>query len=254
MQIFIFDTPEAASRAAGEYVNAEIRKNPKLVLGLATGSTPLGLYKEMAEACKAGLDYSQVRSFNLDEYYGLQPDHPQSYRRFMNENLFDHLNIDKANTRVPDGTAADPAAFCAEYEAAMKAAGGVDIQVLGIGSDGHIGFNEPGSSLVSRTRVVALTPQTISDNARFFEKADDVPRKAISMGVGTIMEAKTCLMLCFGANKATAVQGMIEGGITQFNPASILQMHPDTRVYLDEAAASKLTLKDYYKWAGSCGL
>ena len=172
----------------------------------------------------------------------------------MNENLFDHLNIDKANTRVPDGTAADPAAFCAEYEAAMKAAGGVDIQVLGIGSDGHIGFNEPGSSLVSRTRVVALTPQTISDNARFFEKADDVPRKAISMGVGTIMEAKTCLMLCFGANKATAVQGMIEGGITQFNPASILQMHPDTRVYLDEAAASKLTLKDYYKWAGSCGL
>lgn len=249
MQVFICKTSDEASRLAGKFVNDAVKANPKLVLGLATGSTPLKLYKEMYTACKAGLDYSRVRSFNLDEYYGIAPDHEQSYRRFMNENLFLHLNIDLKNTRVPDGLAKDPVAACARYEADMKAAGGVDIQVLGIGSDGHIGFNEPGSSLVSRTRLVTLTPQTIRDNARFFAKAEDVPRYAVSMGVGTIMEAKTCLMLCFGANKAKAVKGMIEGGITQFNPASALQMHPDTVVYLDEAAAADLELKEYYRWA-----
>ena len=249
MEIFILKTAEEASRIAGRFVNEAIKKNPKTVLGLATGSTPLLLYKEMYTACQAGLDYSKVRSFNLDEYYGLDPQHPQSYRRFMNENLFNHLNIDINNTRVPDGLAKDCAAACAQYEADMKAAGGVDIQVLGIGSDGHIGFNEPGSSLVSRTRLVTLTPQTIRDNARFFEKEEDVPRYAVSMGVGTVMEAKTCLMLCFGANKAKAVKGMIEGGISQFNPASALQMHPHTLVFLDDAAAADLELKDYYRWA-----
>ena len=203
----------------------------------------------MIAACSNGLDYSRVRTFNLDEYYGVPPDHPQSYRKFMNDNLFSHLNIAPENTHVPDGKARDVTAHCAAYEAEIKAAGGVDIQVLGIGSDGHIGFNEPASSLASRTRRVTLTRQTISDNARFFASADEVPRYAISMGVGTILEARTCLLLCFGANKARAVRGAIEGGISQFNPASALQLHPDTRVYLDEEAAAELDLKEYYRWA-----
>lgn len=249
MKVIICATAEAASKLAGAYINGAVRANPATVLGLATGSTPLLLYGEMAKACQEGLDYSRVRTFNLDEYYGIPPAHPQSYRTFMNTNLFSRLNIDLANTHVPDGLAHDVAAACADYEKAMKAAGGVDIQVLGIGSDGHIGFNEPGSSLVSRTRRVTLTPQTIRDNARFFASADEVPRYAVSMGVGTILEAKACLMLCFGANKAQAVKGAIEGGISQFNPASALQMHSDTTVYLDEAAAADLELKDYYRWS-----
>ena len=252
MRIFIYKTPEEASQKASEFMNDKIRKNPKIMLGLATGSTPILLYKEMIKAYKAGLDFSQVRSFNLDEYVGLDPSHEQSYRHFMNENLFNHINIKPENTRVPDGMAKDPEAFCEEYEKEMKAAGGVDIQVLGIGSDGHIAFNEPGSSLASRTRLVGLAPQTIKDNARFFANADEVPRQAISMGVGTIMEAKTLLMLCFGKNKAKAVKGMIEGGITQFNPSSILQMHKDAVVFLDEAAASELELKDFYKTVSGC--
>jgi glucosamine-6-phosphate deaminase len=152
---------------------------------------------------------------------------------------------------VPDGLAKDVAAHCAAYEAEIKAAGGIDIQVLGIGSNGHIGFNEPASSLVSRTRLVALTQQTISDNARFFDAADEVPRHAISMGIGTILEAKRCIMLCFGEHKAKAVRAAIEGGVSQFTPASALQMHPDTTVFLDEAAAADLELKEYYRWSAA---
>ena len=251
MEVIICKSAEEASQLAGTLINDAVREIPSTVLGLATGSTPLLLYKEMIKACQAGLDYSRVRTFNLDEYYGIAPEHPKSYRRFMNENLFSHLNIDLKNTRVPNGLARDVPAHCAAYEAEMKAAGGVDIQVLGIGSDGHIGFNEPSSSLASRTRLVTLTKQTISDNARFFASASEVPHYALSMGVGTILEAKKCLMLCFGANKAQAVKGAIEGGISQFNPASALQLHPDTVVYLDEAAAAELQLKDYYRWAAA---
>ena len=248
MQITIAKTEQAASALAGKVVNEAVRKNPFIVLGLATGSTPLGLYAEMIKAHQKGLDFSHVRSFNLDEYYGITGTHPQSYHKFMNDNLFKHINIDLKNTRVPDGMAKDVDAFCRQYEADMKAVGGVDIQVLGIGSDGHIGFNEPGSSLVSRTRKVTLAPSTIKDNTRFFKKESDVPRFAISMGIGTVMEAKQCILLAFGVNKAKAVKGMIEGGISQFCPASALQMHPNTLVFLDEAAASELELKDYYKW------
>lgn len=251
MTVFICQTAEEASRQAGILISNAIRNNPATVLGLATGSTPLLLYAELIKTCREGVDYSRVRTFNLDEYYGISPAHPQSYRRFMIDNLFSKLNIDLHNTYVPDGLARDVNAHCAAYEAAIKAAGGVDIQVLGIGSDGHIGFNEPASSLASRTRLVTLTQQTISDNARFFATADEVPRYALSMGVGTILEAKKCIMLCFGANKAKAVKGAIEGGISQFNPASALQMHPDTVVYLDKAAASDLQLKDYYNWAAT---
>ena len=248
MQIVICKTKEEACRKAADVISGAIRKNPRIVLGLATGSTPVGMYRELIADCKAGkVDFSTVRSFNLDEYQGLPPEHDQSYRYFMNANLFDHVNIDKANTRVPPGQAADTAAACAQYEADIKAAGGIDIQVLGIGSDGHIAFNEPGSSLVSRTRLVALTQQTIRDNARFFASEADVPRYAVSMGVGTIMEARKIIMLCFGANKAAAVKAAVEGGISQFCPASALQMHPDAMVFLDEEAAADLALKDFYR-------
>ena len=207
MQISISNTMEEASALAAKLIEDAVRTNPFTVLGLATGSTPLPLYAELAKACKEGLDFSRVRSFNLDEYYGLAPEHPQSYHYFMKENLFSKINIDLKNTRVPDGLAKDVPAFCKAYEEEMKAAGGVDIQVLGIGSDGHIGFNEPGSSPVSRTRLVSLTRQTIVDNTRFFANESEVPRQAISMGIGTVMEARTCLLLAFGKNKAKAVKG-----------------------------------------------
>lgn len=251
MNIIICPTAEAASLRAADMITEAVRKRPETVLGLATGSTPTLLYKALIQAHRDGLDFSRVRTFNLDEYHGLAPDHPQSYRRFMEEQLFNHLNLDLANTHVPDGLAKDVAAHCAAYEAEIKAAGGIDIQVLGIGSNGHIGFNEPASSLVSRTRLVALTQQTISDNARFFDAADEVPRHAISMGIGTILEAKRCIMLCFGEHKAKAVRAAIEGGVSQFTPASALQMHPDTTVFLDEAAAADLDLKEYYRWSAA---
>ena len=251
MDIILCPTAEEASLRAAALITNAVRARPTTVLGLATGSTPLRLYQALIQACRDGLDFSRVRTFNLDEYYGVAPDHPQSYRRFMNEHLFNHLNLSPANTRVPDGLARDVAAHCAAYEAEMRAAGGVDIQVLGIGSDGHIGFNEPGSSLASRTRLVALTPQTVSDNARFFATVDEVPRHAISMGIGTILEAKRCIMLGFGANKAKAVRAALEGGLSQFTPASALQMHPDTTVFLDEAAAADLQLKEYYRWSAA---
>jgi len=251
MDIILCPNAEEASLRAAALITNAVRARPATVLGLATGSTPLRLYQALIQACRDGLDFSRVRTFNLDEYYGVAPDHPQSYRRFMNEHLFSHLNLKPANTHVPDGLARDVAAHCAAYEAEMRAAGGVDIQVLGIGSDGHIGFNEPGSSLASRTRLVALTPQTVSDNARFFATVDEVPRHAISMGIGTILEAKRCVMLCFGANKAKAVRAALEGGISQFTPASALQMHPDTTVFLDEAAAADLQLKEYYRWSAA---
>jgi glucosamine-6-phosphate deaminase len=253
MDIVICQTAEEASKRAAALVNAAVRQNPATVLGLATGSTPLLLYGELARACEAGLDYSRVRTFNLDEYRGLAPEHPCSYRTFMNTHLFSRLNIDLANTHVPDGLARDIPAHCAAYEAAIQAAGGIDIQILGIGSDGHIGFNEPASSLASRTRLVTLTQQTIRDNARFFASADEVPRHALSMGIGTILDAKQCLMLCFGANKAKAVRAALEDGVSQFTPASALQLHPDTTAFLDEAAAADLQLKDYYRWTAACG-
>lgn len=248
MDIFIFATAEEASKQAAAVISGAVREKPDTVLGLATGSTPLALYGELIAAHKGGLDFSKVTTFNLDEYYGLSSEHPQSYRAFMEEQLFSQLNISDDNTHVPDGLARDVAAHCEEYEATIKGAGGIDIQVLGIGSNGHIGFNEPGSSLVSRTRLVTLTQQTVSDNARFFATADEVPRHAISMGVGSILEARRCLLLCFGAHKASAVRAAVEGGVSQFTPASALQMHPDTMVFLDKAAAADLQLKDYYSW------
>jgi glucosamine-6-phosphate deaminase len=247
MKVVIFDTYEGMSKYAAKMIADRMKAKPDMVLGLATGSTPVGTYQELIKLHKEqGLDFSKARSFNLDEYLGLAGDHDQSYRYFMNTNLFDGINIDKANTRVPDGTAADPAAFCAEYEKAIKDAGGIDFQVLGIGGNGHIAFNEPGSPKDSRTRVVDLDEGTIKDNARFFESVDDVPTKALSMGMATIMEAKEVILLANKANKADAIQKSIEGPVTEQVPASILQEHPNVTFLVEKEAAAKLT-GDYEK-------
>lgn len=249
MEIIITDTPESASHLAARYTAAQIKKKPDFVLGLATGSTPVLLYKELIRMHKdEGLDFSDVTTFNLDEYIGLPADHPQSYRYFMQENLFDHINIKPEETHLPDGMASDVPAHCAEYEANIVEAGGIDLQVLGIGSDGHIGFNEPTSSLVSRTRIKTLTESTIADNTRFFNDSSEVPKHCITMGIGTIMDSRDNILLAFGESKADCIAETIEGPVSSMMPASILQMHPSAKMFLDEAAASKLKKADYYKF------
>ena len=245
MEIIIQPTAEAATTVAARVIARLLQEKPNAVIGLATGSTPLLLYRALIEL---RLDWSRVRTFNLDEYIGLSPEHPQSYHAFMWENLFRHLNIAPENVHIPDGMAKDVPAFCAGYEENIGAAGGIDLQVLGIGSDGHIGFNEPSSSLGSRTRIKTLTPQTRRDNARFFASEAEVPGHVITMGIGTIMEARQNLLLAFGTTKARAIAEAVEGPITAINPASILQMHPDARVCLDTAASAQLKRADYYRW------
>ena len=241
MEIVVCKDKAEASRKAADMIAALVKRNPKCVLGLATGSTPVLMYDELAKDVKAKkISFRQVKTWNLDEYYGLAPTHDQSYRYFMNENLFKKIDIQIKNTHVLNGLAKDPVKECKAYEAAIKRAGGIDLQVLGIGSDGHIAFNEPGTSLKSRTSVVYLTPSTIKDNARLFfhGKLDEVPTRALSMGVGTICEAKRVVLLAFGKGKADAVKGMVEGGMSQFCTASALQAHNDAWVFCDEAAAS----------------
>ncbi len=245
MEIIIQPTQQAATEVAARIIARLLRDKPTAVLGLATGSTPLSLYRMLIAM---DLDWSQVTTFNLDEYIGLPRDHPQSYHSFMWENLFKHVNISEENVHIPDGNAADIPRFCREYEEQITAAGGIDLQVLGIGTDGHIGFNEPTSSLASRTRIKTLTQQTCTDNARFFGSKESVPRHVITMGIGTIMEARQNLLLAFGPNKSQAVAEAVEGPITSINPASILQMHPVAKVILDEPAAGHLKRADYYRW------
>ncbi len=248
MEIIIMPDAQSASVLCAAVIDRAIRTKPDTVIGLATGSSPLAMYRDLIRRHREeGLDFSQVTSFNLDEYLGLAGDHPASYRHFMNEQLFNHINIDKARTHVPDGQAADIAASCSQYEADIVAAGGIDIQVLGIGSDGHIGFNEPSSSLASRTRTLTLTEGTRRDNSRFFKSIDEVPRGCITMGVGSILESRTAVLLAFGDGKADAIAGAVEGPVTAMNPASALQLHPDARIFLDEAAAAKLKLQNYYR-------
>ncbi|MCM8784672.1 MAG: glucosamine-6-phosphate deaminase [Candidatus Omnitrophica bacterium] len=252
MRVIIKKNYEEMSKEAAKIVKDLIQKKENCVLGLATGSTPVGLYKELIRMHKEeGLDFSKVITFNLDEYYGLSPDHPQSYRYFMDINLFNHINIKKDNTNVPDGKVPIEKIeqYCEWYEDMIKKVGGIDLQVVGIGGDGHIGFNEPGSSLNSRTRLVALDEQTIKDNSRFFDKIEDVPRFAITMGVGTILEAKEIILLANGEKKAEIVAKAIEGPITSQISASVLQLHPKVTIILDEEAASKLKRKEYYKFA-----
>lgn len=249
MEVVIEKNYESMSRQAAKLVVQLLNTKPNAVLGLATGSTPLALYKELIRLHKEeGLDFSQVTTFNLDEYVGLPPSHNQSYHYFMHENLFKHINISPRNIHIPSGSTHNYEAFCQWYENRIKECGGIDLQVLGIGSDGHIAFNEPGSSLASRTRLKTLAKQTIDDNARFFAKREDVPIYAITMGVGTILEARSLLLLANGKGKADAVAAMIEGPVSGMCTASALQLHPRATVFLDPEAAGKLKMRDYYEW------
>jgi glucosamine-6-phosphate deaminase len=249
VEIIIQPNPEEASVIAARHVAHLVREKPTAVLGLATGHTPLAMYRELVRMHQQqGLDFSQVTTFNLDEYVGLPPEHPASYHAFMWDNFFSHVNVRPEQAHIPDGLAPHIPAFCRNYEEAIRTAGGIDLQVLGIGGDGHIGFNEPSSSLASRTRIKTLTPETRRDNAAAFGSPDQVPVHVITMGVGTIMNAREVLMLAFGSRKAEAVAGAVEGPITAMNPASILQMHPAARCIIDEAAATRLKRIDYYRW------
>lgn len=233
---------EASGKVAGMIADV-IRSKPHPVLGLATGGTPVQTYAELVRMHREeGLDFSETSTFNLDEYIGLAPEHHQSYRQFMQGQLFDHVNIDVSRTLVPDGLASDPLAHAVEYEGLISAAGGIDLQLLGIGHNGHIAFNEPGSPIDCRTRVVDLAQQTIDKNARFFESADDVPRSAITMGIGTILEAKRIVLLACGEGKAEAIYRTIEQPPTEDHPASLLQHHGAVTIVVDGPAAAKLAL------------
>lgn len=249
MEIIIAKDYEEMSRISAEIIAGEVRKKHDLTLGLATGDTPLGTYKELVKVYnEEGLDFSKITTFNLDEYVGLAPLHENSYNFFMKENLFKHVNINPSRVFVPQGNTNDPEIFCEWYEKKIKEAGGIDLQILGIGRDGHIAFNEPGSSFASRTRVKALYKETIEDNARFFTKEDDVPRFAITMGIGTILEARKILLIANGKKKAEVCAKFIEGPVTSMITASALQLHCHVTVVLDRDAASMLTRTEYYNW------
>lgn len=247
MKVLIFDDAERATARAAQIVVAAVTARPDTVLGLATGGTMRPLYAQLVAAHKAGaVGFSRVTTFNLDEYIGLSPDHPCSYHAYMRTALFDHVDIDPARTHLPRGDSADPVAESQRYEALIAAHGGIDLQVLGIGQNGHIGFNEPTSSLGSRTRIKTLTASTRAANAGYFDRAEDIPAHAITMGIRTILEARHCLLLATGASKAPAVAAMVEGPLTAACPASALQMHPAATVVLDHDAARDLRLHDYY--------
>lgn len=249
MEVIIQPGYADMSRLAARMVVEVLNAKPNAVLGMATGSTPLGLYQELVRLYKAGeVDFSRVTTFNLDEYVGLPTNHPQSYHYFMRENFFNHVNIQPQNINIPSGTTDNYPAFCEWYEERIEECGGIDLQILGIGSDGHIAFNEPTSSLRSRTRLKTLAKPTIDDNARFFERREDVPVYAITMGVGTILDASKIILLAGGNSKAAAIASMVEGPITSMVTASALQLHPDTKVIVDEEAASELQMRDYYEF------
>src|SRR5205814_4185954 len=227
----------------------ELRANPHLVLGLATGRTMESVYRELVRMHrKEGLDFSLCRTFNLDEYVGLAPEDPHSYRHYMNEHLFRHVNLDVRNTHLPNGLAPDLEVECRSYEATMARFGGIDLQLLGIGRAGHIGFNEPLSALRSRTRVKALAPLTLKQNAEAFGGEPNVPRRAITMGVGTILECRRGLLLATGADKAEIIAKAVEGPITSMISATALQLHRKCTVVVDEKTASKLHAQEYYRW------
>lgn len=248
MEILIRDTPEAVAKTAADVFAAHV--HPGAVLGLATGSTPVATYKELISRVKDGsLSFNGCQAFLLDEYVGLPKEHEQSYHSTIRREFTSHIDIADEDVHGPDGTNPDPHAAAADYEELLKNSGGVDIQILGVGTNGHIGFNEPSSSLNSHTRLKTLHPQTVADNARFFDSEEDVPRHVLTQGLGTISRAKHLMLLATGEGKADAVHALVEGPLSAFCPASVLQWHEHATVICDEAAASKLVNTDYYRFA-----
>jgi glucosamine-6-phosphate deaminase len=248
-EVLIVPGPREGGVIVAEHVAAEVRRNPSLVLGVATGTTPLPVYGALRDHADAGLDFSRARAFALDEYVGLPPEHPESYHAVIDREVRAPLGLKPARVHVPDGSLEGIESAGERYEAQLTDAGGIDIQLLGIGSTGHIGFNEPGSSFASLTRVKTLTEQTRLDNARFFDSIDDVPVHCVTQGLGTILRARHLILLAFGAGKAQAVAAAVEGPVTSSLPASAIQLHPHVTVVVDEAAASNFRFPDYYRWA-----
>lgn len=249
MEVIIQPDSQAVATLVARVVARELRANPHLVMGMATGRTMECLYKQLVRMHKEEkLDFSLCSTFNLDEYVGLGPTDPNSYRYYMEHHLFKQVNLDPRNTHLPDGLAADLDAECRAYEAAIQRFNGIDLQLLGIGKAGHIGFNEPLSALRSRTRVKPLTPVTLAQNAAFFGGQEHMPRRAITMGVGTILESRRCILVATGEEKADILAKAVEGPISAMISATALQLHPKCTVVIDEAAASKLTETDYYRW------
>ncbi len=239
MNVLIYDNEEQIGIAAGNYMCGQVLQKPNSVLGLATGSTPLKPYGQMIELYKKGVvDFSKVTTFNLDEYVNLDVNDKNSYHSFMHENLFDHINIPEGNINFLDGNAEDPQEECRRYEEKIKAAGGIDIQLLGIGSNGHIAFNEPADCFQRWSHVVTLKESTVKDNSRFFKSIEEVPTQAVTMGIGSIMQAKKILIIAIGENKAKAIKQLIDGNVTPMCPASVLQFHTNVTLMLDKAAAS----------------
>lgn len=240
-KLVVCDDADSASEVVSNEIGLLIREKPEAVLGLATGGTPVATYEKLAESHRLGeCDFSKTVTFNLDEYLGLAPTHSQSFRFFMERQLFDHINVAPANTHVPNGLTDDVAAECQRYENLIRDHGGIEMQLLGLGHNGHIAFNEPGSPKESRTRQVDLTGETIENNARFFDSIGDVPRHALTMGIGTILESKRIILLATGDGKRDAVQKMVRGPMTSDHPASFLQTHPDVMIVLDREAAGDL--------------
>lgn len=239
MKLVVEQDYEKVSKKAAQIIRDNINKNPNIVLGFATGSTPIGTYKELIRMHKEeGLDFSNVVTFNLDEYYGLDPKNNQSYHYFMYENLFKHINVKEENIHIPDGNVKDVEEFCREYEKEIENYGGIDLQLLGIGQNGHIGFNEPAVKLELNTHLTNLTPNTIKANSRFFESIDEVPVQAITMGIGTIMKSKKILLLANGENKAKVMGDLFNNKVITTNlPASLLYLHNDVTVIIDKKAS-----------------
>lgn len=249
MQVVIVNAPADVGRVAAAKIATVIRRRPDAVIGLATGSSPLALYAELArQVHHEGLDCSAVRAFALDEYVGLPAGHPESYRSVIRREVVEPLGLNPTQVHVPDGTATDVAAACAAYEQQLSETGPVDIQILGIGANGHIGFNEPTSSFASRTRIKTLAPKTRTDNARFFASADEVPTHCLTQGLATILDARRLVLVAQGEQKADAVADMVEGPLASMCPGSALQLHADATVIIDQGAAGKLTLTDYYRY------
>lgn len=248
MEILIRESPEQVAVAAADIVETYLRRQPDAVLGLATGSTPVATYTELIRRHREqGLSFAQSRAFCLDEYIGLPPEHEQSYHRFIRDNFTSHVDFVDSQVHSPEGMDPRPWEAADRYEAAISAAGGISIQILGIGVNGHVGFNEPASPLSARTRVETLHPQTVEDNARFFDSVAEVPTYAITQGLGTILDAEHPVVLATGASKAEAVAAMVEGPLSAHWPASVLQMHKNVTVIVDRLAAGRLVDTDYYR-------